>query len=166
MDATGLASKSRCAALAVIVLPTFAKPALLPQVVTLPSHCACCQSGHRFKPSAAFRGYSIVPSIRSQSSFPLGSPVAATHSEVTAYPDSAGQHRSCRPIHMPAACHGLITAYVDCLRQTACYKERKKTVTDCSAELPEECSALRYALFACKRGQVDARSRIQGNKGY
>lgn len=36
----------------------------------------------------------------------------------------------------------------------------------CAAQNPEECDALRYALFACKRGQVDARSRIQGNKGY
>lgn len=45
-------------------------------------------------------------------------------------------------------------------------QERKKTVTACAEELPEACNALRYALFACKRGQMDARSRIQGNKGY
>jgi cytochrome c oxidase assembly factor 5 len=45
-------------------------------------------------------------------------------------------------------------------------QEKKKTVTQCAEELPEECESLRYALFACKRGQVDARSRIQGNKGY
>lgn len=47
-----------------------------------------------------------------------------------------------------------------------CLQGRKKTVTQCAEELPEECNALRYALFACKRGQMDARSRIQGNKGY
>jgi hypothetical protein len=130
---------------------------------------------------------------------------------------------------MSTSCHGLITAYVDCLRQTECYQvierrwghlgagklprhavrtraaptlsavveghtttlarlqhatpsyllccpashppahapqERKKTVTQCAEERPEQCDALRYAVFACKRGQMDARSRIQGNKGY
>ncbi|KAF6255338.1 cytochrome c oxidase assembly protein PET191 [Scenedesmus sp. NREL 46B-D3] len=67
---------------------------------------------------------------------------------------------------MSTSCHGLITKYVDCLRQTECYRDKKKTVTQCAEELPEECNSLRYALFACKRGQVDARSRIQGNKGY
>lgn len=107
---------------------------------------------------------------------------------------------------MSTSCSGLMTAYVDCLRQTACYKvigrglgsrrlqrvlccecaaallppttapsrsclvrakqERKRTVTQCAEELPEECNPLRYALFACKRGQMDARTRIQGNKGY
>lgn len=39
-------------------------------------------------------------------------------------------------------------------------------MTECAEELPEQCNSLRYALFACKRGQMDARSRIQGNKGY
>lgn len=45
-------------------------------------------------------------------------------------------------------------------------QEERRSVTDCAATRPEECEALRYALFACRRGQVDARSRIQGNKGY
>jgi cytochrome c oxidase assembly factor 5 len=56
--------------------------------------------------------------------------------------------------------------YVDCLRQTACYREEKLSVTACAERLPEECAPLRYALFSCKRGQMDARTRIQGNKGY
>lgn len=45
-------------------------------------------------------------------------------------------------------------------------QEQHKGVNECAAERPEACEALRYALFACRRGQVDARSRIQGNKGY
>lgn len=45
-------------------------------------------------------------------------------------------------------------------------QEQNKSATDCAATRPEECESLRYALFACRRGQVDARSRIQGNKGY
>lgn len=38
-------------------------------------------------------------------------------------------------------------------------------MTQCTEKCPTECQPLRYALFACKRGQVDARTRIQGNKG-
>lgn len=41
-----------------------------------------------------------------------------------------------------------------------------KTATECTKEDIEECASLRYALFVCRRGQVDARTRIQGNKGY
>lgn len=34
------------------------------------------------------------------------------------------------------------------------------------AEKPPECETFRYALFQCRKGQLDARTRIQGNKGY
>jgi hypothetical protein len=36
----------------------------------------------------------------------------------------------------------------------------------CMKENPPECETFRFALFQCKRGQADARTRIQGNKGY
>jgi cytochrome c oxidase assembly factor 5 len=45
-------------------------------------------------------------------------------------------------------------------------QEQHRSVTECAATRPDECEALRYALFTCRRGQVDARTRIQGNKGY
>ena len=45
-------------------------------------------------------------------------------------------------------------------------QDERRSVVECADTKPEECESLRYALFACKRGQVDARSRIQGNKGY
>lgn len=32
------------------------------------------------------------------------------------------------------------------------------------AARPPECETYRYALFHCRRGQMDARTRIQGNK--
>lgn len=41
---------------------------------------------------------------------------------------------------------------------------RKGELKDCMAEQPEECEQYRYALFHCRRGQLDARTRIQGNK--
>ena len=52
------------------------------------------------------------------------------------------------------------------LRPPPLFQEQHRSVTDCATTKPEECEALRYALFACRRGQVDARTRIQGNKGY
>ncbi|KAI8476225.1 MAG: cytochrome c oxidase assembly protein PET191 [Monoraphidium minutum] len=67
---------------------------------------------------------------------------------------------------MSTSCSGLVRSYVSCLRESPCMKEQHKSVTECSAAKPEECESLRYALFACRRGQVDARTRIQGNKGY
>ena len=41
-----------------------------------------------------------------------------------------------------------------------------KDLKVCMAEKPTECESFRYALFQCRKGQVDARTRIQGNKGY
>lgn len=46
-----------------------------------------------------------------------------------------------------------------------CVKVDKKSVTQCAKDA-KECGGLRYAYFQCKRGQVDARNRITGNKGY
>ena len=42
----------------------------------------------------------------------------------------------------------------------------KKDLKTCMAEEPIECEQFRYALFQCRKGQMDARTRIQGNKGY
>ncbi|GBF98070.1 hypothetical protein Rsub_10298 [Raphidocelis subcapitata] len=67
---------------------------------------------------------------------------------------------------MSTSCAGLVRSYVACLRETPCMKEEGRDVNACAATRPEPCEALRYALFACRRGQLDARTRIQGNKGY
>ncbi len=40
-----------------------------------------------------------------------------------------------------------------------------KPIKDCAKQAPE-CDGLRNAYSACKRGQLDARSRLRGNKGY
>ena len=42
----------------------------------------------------------------------------------------------------------------------------KRDLKQCMKEQPPECETYRFALFACRKGQVDARTRIQGNKGY
>ena len=41
----------------------------------------------------------------------------------------------------------------------------KRSIKECAKEV-EECEGLRYSLFVCRRGQLDARTRIAGNKGY
>lgn len=66
---------------------------------------------------------------------------------------------------MSSSCKGVMSKFVECLRDN-CTKNGDKTLKECIETRPEECEGLRYALFACKRGQLDARSRIQGNKGY
>ena len=44
-------------------------------------------------------------------------------------------------------------------------QEEKKPITQCAKEA-KECGGLRYSYFQCKRGQLDNRNRITGNKGY
>ena len=40
-----------------------------------------------------------------------------------------------------------------------------KDITTCAREV-DTCAGLRNAYAACKRGQLDPRARIRGNKGY
>ncbi|KAK9820435.1 hypothetical protein WJX72_010335 [[Myrmecia] bisecta] len=65
---------------------------------------------------------------------------------------------------MSTSCHGLLEQLVQCLRESDCFKKEHKDIKRCAREA-EECSGLRFAYFKCKRGQIDPRSRIQGNKG-
>lgn len=43
--------------------------------------------------------------------------------------------------------------------------QEHKDIKTCAQEV-KECEGLRNSYAACKRGQVDARSRLRGNKGY
>ena len=40
-----------------------------------------------------------------------------------------------------------------------------KDIKQCAKEV-DECEGLRSAYTACKRGQLDPRARLWGNKGY
>lgn len=40
-----------------------------------------------------------------------------------------------------------------------------KPIRECAKEV-KACEGLRNSYSACKRGQLDARSRLRGNKGY
>jgi cytochrome c oxidase assembly factor 5 len=46
-----------------------------------------------------------------------------------------------------------------------CALQEGKPIKECAREV-KECEGLRNAYSACKRGQLDARSRLRGNKGY
>ena len=50
--------------------------------------------------------------------------------------------------------------YIQCITEV-----EKKDIKVCAKEA-EECAGLRAAYAACKRGQLDPRTRIRGNKGY
>ena len=47
----------------------------------------------------------------------------------------------------------------------ACLQVEGKSVKECASQAPE-CAGLRTSYFSCKRGQLDPRARIHGNKGY
>ena len=52
-----------------------------------------------------------------------------------------------------------------CLIVCAAIQKEGKTVTECALTV-EQCQKYRAAHARCKRSQIDARSRIQGNKSY
>ncbi|PON88951.1 Cytochrome c oxidase assembly protein PET [Trema orientale] len=65
---------------------------------------------------------------------------------------------------------GLAMELVKCLGESDCVKVEKRSFRECAGEkspsIPSECVGLRETYFNCKRGQVDMRARIRGNKGY
>ncbi|XP_024518745.1 mitochondrial protein pet191 homolog [Selaginella moellendorffii] len=71
---------------------------------------------------------------------------------------------------MAKSCKGLARELVKCLGESVCYQEEKRSLRDCAGEHPPKiapaCVGLRETYAKCKRGQVDMRTRIQGNKGY
>lgn len=66
---------------------------------------------------------------------------------------------------MSKSCKGLLRELVKCLRESDCMQKEHKDIKTCAKEV-KECDGLRNSYAACKRGQVDARSRLRGNKGY
>lgn len=66
---------------------------------------------------------------------------------------------------MSKSCQGILKDFVHCVRESDCFAVENKDVQVCAREV-EDCSALRQAYASCKRGQLDPRTRIKGNKGY
>jgi len=75
-----------------------------------------------------------------------------------------------RCLTMSKSCKGLLKELYTCLEDSRCVKEEGKPMVECAkaedSSISEECKGVRYTYFQCKRGMVDMRSRIRGNKGY
>ncbi|CAN6198578.1 unnamed protein product, partial [Urochloa humidicola] len=81
-----------------------------------------------------------------------------------------GEHDGRGGSEMAKSCKGLAMELVKCLSETDCVKVQKMPCKECAGEkvpnITSECVGLRETYFNCKRGQVDMRARIRGNKGY
>ncbi|KAM7257834.1 hypothetical protein ACFE04_013575 [Oxalis oulophora] len=70
---------------------------------------------------------------------------------------------------MAKSCKGLAMELVKCLSESDCVKKENRSYRECAGEkapsISSECVGLRETYFNCKRGQVDMRARIRGNKG-
>ncbi|CAI9113796.1 OLC1v1014476C1 [Oldenlandia corymbosa var. corymbosa] len=75
-----------------------------------------------------------------------------------------------QPKKMSKSCKGLAMELVKCLSESDCVKVEHRSYRECAKEksplISSECVGLRETYFNCKRGQVDMRARIRGNKGY
>ncbi|XP_011046494.1 PREDICTED: cytochrome c oxidase assembly factor 5-like isoform X2 [Populus euphratica] len=71
---------------------------------------------------------------------------------------------------MSKSCKGLALELVKCLSESDCIKIENRPYKECAGEkspsIPSEGVGLRATHFNCKRGHVDMRARIRGNKGY
>ncbi|XP_059645191.1 uncharacterized protein LOC132286818 isoform X1 [Cornus florida] len=71
---------------------------------------------------------------------------------------------------MAKSCKGLAMELAKCLSESHCVNVEKRPYRECAKEkspsISSECVGLRETYFNCKRGQVDMRARIRGNKGY
>mmetsp|Transcript_35433 Transcript_35433/g.69366 ORF Transcript_35433/g.69366 Transcript_35433/m.69366 type:complete len:80 (-) Transcript_35433:126-365(-) len=62
-------------------------------------------------------------------------------------------------------CDSFKMKLLKCISTSEC-AERGGSQRECvqSDDIPDECKALRNAFIKCRRGQFDARARLQGNK--
>lgn len=71
---------------------------------------------------------------------------------------------------MSKSCKGLAMELVKCLSESDCVTVQNRPFRECVGEkspcISSECVGLRETYYNCKRGQVDMRARIRGNKGY
>ncbi|XP_011305228.1 cytochrome c oxidase assembly factor 5 [Fopius arisanus] len=67
-------------------------------------------------------------------------------------------------------CAGVRADLKICLLESDCCKIQKKTPKECirttDGSVPEDCQALRYVLYECKRSLIDGRRRFRGPVGY
>jgi len=66
---------------------------------------------------------------------------------------------------MSTSCTSIKEMLLKCVRKTPC-ADRGGTVKECLEDpsLPEECASIKRMFFECRRGQLDMRNRIRGNR--
>lgn len=70
---------------------------------------------------------------------------------------------------MSKSCSGMLEEYIACVEESKCVKVEGKSLSECckaDSDSVPECKQRRELYFNCKRGMVDMRTRIRGNKGY
>ena len=71
------------------------------------------------------------------------------------------------PIKIILHTNRIAQTLVDCMKKTECVKKGRE-MRECLKDSGEtgECQEFRAAYFNCKRGGLDARSRIRGPRVY
>ena len=68
---------------------------------------------------------------------------------------------------MSKSCSGMLEELLKCVESTECVK--KNSLKQCVKDgklFPSQCETKKQVYMTCKRGQLDMRSRLRGNKGY
>ena len=68
---------------------------------------------------------------------------------------------------MSKSCAWMLEAMLTCVEATDCVK--KHSLSACVKDgdkFPAECQIAKEVYAKCKRGQLDMRSRLRGNKGF
>ena len=69
---------------------------------------------------------------------------------------------------MGASCKEIAETLIDCIKKSDCVRDGS-SIKDCLAQMKDngcECQEFRNAYFTCKRGGLDMRTRIRGQKVY
>jgi len=71
---------------------------------------------------------------------------------------------------MSSSCQGLREDLIECVKASPCFQVEgsvRECLKDPSREdVPEQCKRFRVGYFECRRGWLDMRTRMRGNKGY
>ena len=67
---------------------------------------------------------------------------------------------------MAKSCREIAQSLVDCMKSTPCVKAGGDVMTCLKAKDNIYCQELRSAYFSCKRGSLDMRNRIRGDRVY
>jgi cytochrome c oxidase assembly factor 5 len=74
-------------------------------------------------------------------------------------------------LRMSKSCSGMLEELLRCVENSPCVAKEGHSLRACTkgidgATFPGECETKRGNYFACRKGQLDMRSRLRGNKGY